>query len=541
MKQTRQFFGYLLVFLAASMLWQSWQKQQEEANKVAPAAISGSADTHVNTMANLTKVEVAPSARLVTIETDVQRIKIDKLGGRIVGVELRDYTQNKTSKTPVSFVGQDDTNYLTSQFGLTGDAAILFNTPQSNISLPKGQSSVSVTLEGTNAKGVSFKKSYTFFRGKYHFSVATELENTSTANYTGHPYSQLRQFVHDAPEVQGNFLDKLSHMTRFNTFTGVSYYSSKDNYVKLAYKDLDEKQVDKSVANGWLAIQKPYFLSAWIPQNQHIHHLYTDSKPSQDGKIYTVGMLGNQVVVTPGESLSTGALFYTGPEITANLKPLAKGLDLTIDYGWLWMLSNFLFWLLDLLHSYLHNWGLAIILVTVSVKAAFYKMSESSYISIAKMKKIQPRLEALKRMHGDDREKLGVATRELFLQEKVNPLGGCLPVLVQVPFFIALYYVLIESVQLRHAPFFGWIQDLSAPDPLMILPILMGASMLYQQTLNPKPEDPVQEKMMYLFPVFLTVVFLSFPSGLVLYWVTNNVLSILQQVYVSKKHGHRSK
>jgi YidC/Oxa1 family membrane protein insertase len=234
-------------------------------------------------------------------------------------------------------------------------------------------------------------------------------------------------------------------------------------------------------------------------------------------------------------------LFYTGPEITANLKPLAKGLDLTIDYGWLWMLSNFLFWLLNLLHGYVHNWGLAIILVTVCVKAAFYKMSESSYISIAKMKKIQPRLEALKRMHGDDREKLGAATRELFLQEKVNPLGGCLPVLVQVPFFIALYYVLIESVALRHAPFFGWIQDLSAPDPYMILPILMGASMLYQQTLNPKPEDPVQEKMMYFFPIFLTVVFLSFPAGLVLYWVTNNVLSIWQQVYVSKKHGHRSK
>ena len=328
MNQTRQFFGYLLVFLAASMLWQSWQKQQEAANQVAPAAISSSANSHMDSMANLTKIEVAPAARLVTVDTDVQRVKIDKLGGRIVGVELLDYTQNKNSKMPVSFVGQDDTNYLTSQFGLTGDAAVVFNAPKSHVSLGKGQSSVSITLEGTNTKGVTFKKSYTFYRGKYHFNVRTDLDNTSSTNYTGHPYSQLRQFVHDAPEVSGNFLEKLSHMTRFNTFTGVSYYSSKDNYVKLAYKDLDEKQVDKSVANGWLAIQKPYFLSAWIPQNQHVHHLYTDAKPSEDGKIYTVGMLGKQVVVTPGESLSTSALFYTGPEITANLKPLAKGLEL---------------------------------------------------------------------------------------------------------------------------------------------------------------------------------------------------------------------
>ena len=198
------------------------------------------------------------------------------------------------------------------------------------------------------------------------------------------------------------------------------------------------------------------------------------------------------------------------------------------------MLANGLFWLLSKINLIVNNWGLAIILVTCFVKAVFYKMSEASYKSIAKMKSVQPRLEALKKLHADDREKLGVATRDLFKKEKVNPLGGCLPILVQIPFFIALYYVLIESVQLRHAPFMLWIQDLSAPDPLFVLPILMGISMFLQQKLNPKPEDPMQEKMMYFFPVFLTVLFLSFPSGLVLYWVTNNVLSILQQWSVAK-------
>jgi len=281
-------------------------------------------------------------------------------------------------------------------------------------------------------------------------------------------------------------------------------------------------------------------LGAWIPQNNQVHHLYTDQKGYADGKIYTAGMLGKQVVVTPGERFSTSALLYSGPEITSNLKSIAKGLDLTIDYGWLWMLSNALFWLLENIHRFVQNWGLAIILVTCVVKGAFYKMSEASYVSISKMKKIQPRLEALKKMHGDDKEKLGVATRELFLQEKVNPLGGCLPVLIQIPFFIALYYVLIESIQLRHAPFFLWIQDLAAPDPYFVLPVLMGASMLMQQRLNPKPEDPVQEKMMYFFPVFLTVLFSSFPAGLVLYWITNNLLSIWQQMTVTKRVNRRS-
>ena len=246
-------------------------------------------------------------------------------------------------------------------------------------------------------------------------------------------------------------------------------------------------------------------------------------------------MLGNQIVVTPGEDFSSSSTFYVGPELTDTLKKIAPGLDLTIDYGWLWMLSSAIFWLLNWLHHYLGNWGLSIIMVTVFIKLVFYKMSESSYKSISKMKKIQPQLEALKKTHGEDKEKLALATRELFQREKVNPLGGCLPILIQIPFFIALYYVLIESVQLRHAPFVLWIKDLSAPDPYFVLPILMGVSMLLQQALNPKPEDPVQEKMMYFFPVFLTFIFLSFPAGLVLYWVTNNTLSILQQWYVTKK------
>ena len=420
---------------------------------------------------------------------------------------------------------------------MTGDTGVVFDSTSQSYSLSDGKKELYVTLDGVNKNGVTFVKNFTFYKDKYQFLVDTKLKNTTEKDYSGHAYSQFRQYVHDEPVTNQGFLNKIASMTRFNTFTGASYYSHKDSYVKIPYKELDEKQLDKNIVGGWISIQKPYFLSAWIPQNNQVHHLYTNQKPYTDGKVYTAGMLGKQVIVTPGEEFTTSSLLYSGPEITSNLSKVAKGLDLTIDYGWLWMLSNTIFWLLENINKIVHNWGLSIILVTFLIKGMFYKMSESSYISISKMKSIQPRLEALKKMHGDDREKLGAATRDLFLKEKVNPLGGCLPVFIQIPFFIALYYVLIESVQLRHAPFALWIQDLSAPDPYFVLPVLMGLSMLYQQTLNPKPEDPVQANMMYFFPVFLTVVFISFPAGLVLYWVTNNLLSIWQQVYVTKRLG----
>ena len=539
MNQTRQFIGYLIIFLAASMMWQSWQ-QQEESQEKANKSLPESASSHVGSVAGTTSIEVSPKDRIIEVSTGLTNINIDLQGGRIVAADLLEYKEQKNGLKPVSFIGQDKKSYLTSQFGMTGDTKVLFKSNYKKYSLSPNQEELKVVLTGTNSTGVDFVKTFTFYKGKYHFMVEGSVKNSTDHAYNGHPYSQFRQFVMDDPSTGKSLYQRFVSATRFNTFTGVSYYSTQDSYVKLSYKDMDEKQIDKNFVGGWVAVQKPYFLGAWVPQNNRAHHLYTDQKLYSEGKVYTAGMLGKQVVVAPGEEFSSSSVFYSGPEVTSILKGVAKGLDLTIDYGWLWMLSNSLFWLLDNIHKVVQNWGLAIILVTCAIKGAFYKMSESSYISISKMKKIQPRLEALKKLHGDDREKLGVATRELFLQEKVNPLGGCLPVVIQIPFFIALYYVLIESVQLRHAPFALWIQDLSAPDPYFVLPILMGLSMLYQQSLNPKPEDPIQEKMMYFFPVFLTVLFSSFPAGLVLYWVTNNLLSIWQQTHVAKRFGPKS-
>lgn len=540
MNQSRQFIGYFLIFLAGSLMWQSWQKQQDDAKVVANKTLPQTATKHVEAVSQNAAVEVAPADRVIEVSTGLTHVKIDTLGGRVVAVDLLDYKQKKGGVEPISFIGQDGSSYLTAQFGLTGDSALTYSAAAKAYRLGANQSSLTVALTAQNSAGVDFVKTFTFYPDKYQFLVESTVTNHSDQAYNGHPYAQLKQYKADQKPQEGNWLQRFSSSTRFNTFTGVSYYSPQDSYMKLSYKDMDAKQIDKNMVGGWVAIQRPYFLGAWIPQNNQVHHLYTDQTAYADGKVYIAGMLGKQVVVTPGERFSTSALLYSGPEITSNLKSIAKGLDLTIDYGWLWMLSNALFWLLENIHHFVQNWGIAIIFVTCLVKGAFYKMSEASYVSISKMKKIQPRLEALKKLHGDDREKLGVATRELFMQEKVNPLGGCLPVLIQIPFFVALYYVLIESVQLRHAPLALWIQDLSAPDPYFVLPILMGVSMLAQQSLNPKPEDPVQEKMMYFFPVFLTILFSSFPAGLVLYWITNNLLSIWQQVAVTKRMNRRS-
>lgn len=534
MNQKRQFFGYLVIFLAASMMWQSWEQSNSKKGKSPDSAQDAAASSHINSAAKMSSIEAAPRERTIEITTDLLRVVVDRQGGRIVGLELLDYKKEKGKDQPVAFLGQDKQSFLTSQSGLTGDSSVEFTAPSASYKMNPGDNELHVALQGTNKSGVSFTKTFNFQRGKYQFIVDSIVSNSSDHDYNGHYYGQFRHFISSDPGVQKSMLERFFSSTRFNTFTGISYYSSEDNYVKVTYSDIDDTMLDKSIVGGWMAVQKPYFLGAWMPQNNQANHLYSDQKSSYDGKLYTVGMLGRKVVVHPGEDYKASMMFYGGPEIAADLKTIAKGLDLTIDYGWLWMLSNGLFWLLAQINLIVHNWGLSIILVTCVVKAIFYKMSESSYRSIARMKDIQPRLEELKKLHADDREKLGLATRELFQKEKVNPLGGCLPILIQIPFFIALYYVLIESVQLRHAPFMLWIQDLSAPDPFFVLPVLMGVSMFLQQKLNPKPEDPVQEKMMYFFPVFLTVLFLSFPSGLVLYWVTNNVLSILQQWSVVK-------
>jgi YidC/Oxa1 family membrane protein insertase len=295
---------------------------------------------------------------------------------------------------------------------------------------------------------------------------------------------------------------------------------------------MDEQNLNVSITGGWAAMLEHYFLSAWVPANTEMFNYYSHVT---DGDMYTLGMLSAPLTLQPGATTIVGAKLYTGPEIMDRLKAVAPNLDLTIDYGFLWFISIAIFWLMKQIYQIVGNWGWSIVLVTVIIKLAFYHLSAKSYRSMAAMRKLQPRLQMLKERYGDDKQKLTQTTMELYKAEKINPLGGCLPVLVQIPVFIALYWVLIESVELRQAPFILWIHDLSAKDPYFILPIIMGITMFIQQHLNPPPADPVQAKMMKFLPIFFTFLFINFPAGLVLYWIVNNSISILQQWYITKK------
>jgi len=303
-------------------------------------------------------------------------------------------------------------------------------------------------------------------------------------------------------------------------------------YQKISFSDMLDGNLSKNVKGGWAVMQQHYFLSAWIPNKQKTNHYYTSV--SQNG-IYTIGFVGPRLKIAPGDKLSTKTTFYAGPQLSDRLQAIAPNLDLTVDYGWLWFISIAIFWLMKKIYLLIGNWGWSIVLVTIAIKALFYKLSATSYRSMAKMRRLAPKIKALKERVGNDKQKMSQATMELYKKEKVNPFGGCLPILIQIPFFIALYYVLIESVELRQAPFIFWIHDLSIKDPFYVLPVLMGISMFIQQKLSPAPPDPIQAKMMMLLPVVFTVFFLNFPAGLVLYWFVNNTLSILQQWYVMRK------
>jgi len=325
-----------------------------------------------------------------------------------------------------------------------------------------------------------------------------------------------------------------SSIFHVGSFTGASYsVPGQTRFQKLAFDKMSKNNLDVKSEGGWVAMQQHYFLSAWVPTSDSKNRFYTRALDDD----FTIGVVTKPIAVAQNGSEIVTSRLYIGPEDGDKLKAIAPGLDLTIDYGWLWFLSSFLFWVMKGIHSVVGNWGWTIVLVTVLIKLAFYRLSATSYKSMAAMRKLQPKLQALKERYGDDKAKISQGTMELYRQEKVNPLGGCLPILIQIPVFIALYWVLLESVQLRQAPFIFWIQDLAMSDPYHILPIIMGATMLIQQKLNPAPPDPMQAKIMMFLPLLFTALFWNFPAGLVLYWIVNNTLSILQQWYITRKYS----
>ena len=502
-------------------------------------------DTPASNLANqqagdLPVVEGAPQAsavsdsqastQLIRVRTDVLDLAIDPKGGDVVDLRLPQYPRRQDRPdVPFQLFERSGERTYEAQSGLIGDGPDkatgrpLYSSEQQQYQLAEGQDQLVVDL-AYSADGVNYTKRFTFERGNYDLGVSYLIDNQSGEPWTGYMFGQLKRDSSGDPSS--------STATGTATYLGAALWTKDEPYTKVSMGDMDDKSLKKTVEGGWIAWLQHYFVTAWIPQAEQTNQVQT-RKDSQGN--YIIGFTGPAVTVAPGEQGEASARLYAGPKSQDKLEELSPGLRLTVDYGILWFIAQPIFWLLQNIHALLGNWGWSIIALTIIIKLAFFPLSAASYRSMARMRAVSPKMQALKEQYGDDRQKMSQAMMELYKKEKINPLGGCLPILVQMPVFLALYWVLLESVEMRQAPWMFWITDLSIKDPFFILPIIMGATMFIQQQLNPTPPDPMQAKVMKLLPIIFTFFFLWFPAGLVLYWVVNNVLSIAQQWYITRK------
>lgn len=481
--------------------------------------------------------EQGDGAPRIQVQTDLLRVEIAANGGGIEQAALlkhpvaadkpdQPYLLMKRATTPK---GEE---IFTTQSGLIGkdreypNHKTTYEVDRTEYRLEEGADSLQVDLHWTAPDGVRYTKRFTFFRDSYDIKIDYLVDNQSSEPWQGFIYGQfLRAYI---PPDRGFVLGNVP------TFAGAAIWTEEEKFQKYDFGDIDDEPLKRTVSGGWVAMLHHYFVGGWFPRNDAPYTFYTRALEQPGNNRYNAGVNSmNPVTVAPGESGSLGLDLYAGPKEQDRLAEKPQGFDLTVDYGWLTPISSPLFWVLDKIHGFVGNWGWAIIILTCLIKLAFYPLSATSYKSMAKMKKLQPRLQTLKERYGDDKAKMNQAMMEIYKKEKVNPLGGCLPIVVQIPVFIALYWVLLESVELRQAPWELWIKDLSVRDPYYVLPILMGGSMVLQQMLNPSPLDPMQKKIMMALPVVFTFIFLYFPAGLVLYWLVNNSLSIAQQWYIN--------
>ncbi len=545
MDNSRLFLFAALIFVAM-LLWQQWQAdygpkpvppvEEAQIGEEIPAGDAEIGQTITDLPEQADEVGATTSAaaadgvaaapavqQLVQVDTDVVQAQIDTRGGVIRSLKLKQYpTSLEQPDDWLELIhSQSDSAHIL-QSGLRNKSELapthhsIFQVENANFELAEGQDELVVPMTWEK-DGIRVTKSYRFRRGDYLIQVDHLVENASDADWQG---SQYRQIQRTRPLETSRLL---------YTYTGSVYYTDETKYEKVDFDDMEDSQLKLEAVGGWIAMIQHYFLSSWIPGQEETNLIYTISNIRRSPSTYTIGMRSQNLVVPAGDSGQFSSQLFIGPKLTSRLEEIAPGLDLTVDYGVLTFLSKPLYWLLSWYHGFVNNWGVAIILLVFTVKALFYKLSETSYRSMAKMRKVSPRLKTLKERYGDDRQKMNQAMMELYKTEKINPMSGCLPILVQIPVFIALYWALLESVDLRQAPFVLWIEDLSVMDPYFVLPILMGISMVIQQKLNPPPPDPIQAKIMMALPFVFTVFFAFFPAGLVLYWVVNNVLSIAQQ------------
>ncbi len=551
MDNSRLFLFAALVFVGM-LMWQQWQvdygPQPDPGSEVATTGTGddGSQAIPIDDLPDQAD-EVVPGSsqqsssgsepttsttsqqQLVRVETDVIQALIDTRGGVIRSLKLKKYpTSLEQPNDWLELVHSDSDSAHILQSGLRNKTETapthhsLYRIEQTEYELGDGQEELVVPMHWSQ-DGIEVTKSYHFRRGDYLIDVVHQIDNRSQQDWQTHEYRQIQR------------TRPLETSRLLYTYTGSVYYNEETKYEKVDFDDMEDDQLKVNSNGGWIAMIQHYFLSAWIPGQEDLNLVYTIANTRRNPSTYTIGLRSTSRVVPAGGSNEFVSQLFVGPKIVKRLEEIAPGLDLTVDYGVLTFLSKPLYWLLAWYHSFVGNWGLAIILLTLTVKAIFYKLSETSYRSMAKMRKVSPRLKTLKERYGDDRQKMNQAMMELYKTEKINPMGGCLPILVQIPVFIALYWALLESVDLRQAPFIFWIKDLSVMDPFYVLPVVMGISMVIQQRLNPPPPDPIQAKIMMALPFVFTIFFAFFPSGLVLYWVCNNTLSIAQQWVITKR------
>lgn len=538
----QRLFLFVALSFVALMLWEAWQRDYNAPppatttaeQTAAPEAAAPPADLPAAAPATgAAPAEAAPAAAAsavrVRVVTDVLDLDIDTRGGDLVRADLLAYPQESgRPDVPVRLLNDAASDFFIIQSGLRSTTGtepthhVVFSAPQTEYRLQPGQDALEIPLTWTSPEGVTVTKRYRVERGAYVLTLEQEVANHSGGEWRGRQYRQLQRAQ---PTADGG--------NRFiYTYLGGVIYSPEEKYEKLDFDDLAKSPLARDITDGWAAMIQHYFLGALIPTAGETNHYY--SRGLEGGR-YVLGMVGPTVAVADGATQVFGTRMYVGPKLQDHLAEVAPGLELTVDYGMLTVIAKPIFWLVEKIHALVGNWGWSIIILTVLIKLAFYKLSETSYRSMAQMRKLAPRLQALKERYGDDRQKLNQAMMDMYRTEKINPLGGCLPIVIQIPVFIALYWVLLESVEMRQAPFILWLTDLSAKDPYFVLPVIMGVTMFIQQKLNPAPMDPVQAKVMMALPFIFTVFFAFFPSGLVLYWVTNNVLSIAQQWVITRR------
>jgi YidC/Oxa1 family membrane protein insertase len=493
--------------------------------------VSNAAKTDVPTTTN-TSVN---NAELISVTTDVLDIKIDPVGGDVVYAALPKFAVKARHKQPFVLLDNSNSLYYVAKSGLAGKDGVdadpsgrpQYQSESKQFTLAESDKNLKVILTVTQKSGAVVRKVYEFERGNYAIKMHYEIDNKSDKVWDGFSYGQL---------IRDNSKDPSSDQQGIgmSTFLGAAWWTEKKPYNKVNLDEFTETAVNETLKGGWIALAQHYFLSVWIPDSKSTNTYTTGVLPNKHNFVRYV-TADIQIKAGEEKALAVNTL-YLGPKDQKVLETLSPGLDLTIDYGILWFIAVALFKLMHLIYDYIvPNWGWAIIILTIIVKAAFFHLSATSYKSMANMRRVTPKIQQIREQHGSDRAKMSQAMMDLYKTEKINPLSGCLPILVQMPVFMALYWVLMEAVELRHAPWMLWIHDLSAMDPYFILPLIMGASMFIQQKLNPAPTDPMQAKIMQFMPVIFTVMFLFFPSGLVLYWVVNNVLGIAQQWYITKQ------